>query len=152
SWEDAFEMIGRVFAKTLKENGGEAIGVIGSNRTTNEENYVLSKFARVVLKTNNVDHHRTADYAALAGALRGKSGLSASMRDVFTAPAVLLIGNDPTNQHPLLAYQIRNNVRLNRARLYVVNSAPIKLRRQAAGFGLLPAGTERNAVDFLAGK
>ena len=43
-------------------------------------------------------------------------------RDVFTAPAILLIGNDPTNQHPLLAWQIRNNVRLHRARLYVINS------------------------------
>jgi NADH-quinone oxidoreductase subunit G len=105
----------------------------------------------VVLKTNNVDHHRTADYAAFAGALRGKPGLTASMREVFNAPAVLLIGNDPTNQHPLLAYQIRNNVRLHRSRLYTINSAPIKLRRQSAAFGLLPAGAEAKAVGFLAG-
>ena len=67
------------------------------------------------------------------------------MRDVLTAPAILLIGNDPTNQHPLLAWQIRTNVRLRRAKLYAINSAPIKLRRQAAGFGLLPAGTERKS-------
>ena len=107
--------------------------MIGSNRTTNEENYLLSKFARVVLKTNNVDHHRTADYPALAAALHGNPGKTASMRDVLKAPAILLIGNDPTNQHPLLAWQIRTNVRLRRARLYVINSAPIKLRRQAAG-------------------
>jgi NADH-quinone oxidoreductase subunit G len=63
----------------------------------------------------------------------------------------LLIGNDPTNQHPLLAWQIRTNVRLRRARLYVINSAPIKLRRQAAGFALVPAGAEAKAVAFLAG-
>ena len=44
------------------------------------------------------------------------------MSEVATAPAILLIGNDPTEQHPLLAWQIRNNVRLHRARLYVVNS------------------------------
>jgi NADH-quinone oxidoreductase subunit G len=73
------------------------------------------------------------------------------MREVFDAPAVLLLGNDPTNQHPLLAYQIRNNVRLHRSRLYVVNSAPIKLRRQATAFGLLPAGTEAKVVGFLSG-
>ena len=73
------------------------------------------------------------------------------MRDVLNAPAILLIGNDPTNQHPLLAWQIRTNVRLRRAKLYVVNSAPIKLRRQAAGFGLLPLGAEAKAVAFLAG-
>ncbi len=151
TWEDAFELIGQRLAEVRDKDGGSAIGVMGSNRTTNEENYLLSKFARVVLKTNNVDHHRTADYAAFAGVLHGKPGMTASMREVFNAPAVLLIGNDPTNQHPLLAWQIRNNVRLHRSRLYVINSAPIKLRRQAAGFGLLPAGTEAKAVGFLSG-
>jgi NADH-quinone oxidoreductase subunit G len=151
TWEEAFELIGKRFAEVRDKDGGQAIGVIGSNRTTNEENYLLSKFARTVLKTNNVDHHRTADYPALAAALHGKPGLTASMRDVFTAPAILLIGNDPTNQHPLLAYQIRNNVRLHRSRLYVINSVPIKLRRQASALGLIPAGEEAKAVAFLAG-
>ena len=154
TWEEAFELIGtqfRVVRDQAPADGSSAIGVIGSNRTTNEENYLLSKFARVVLKTNNVDHHRTADYPALAAALHGKPGKTASMRDVLNAPAILLIGNDPTNQHPLLAWQIRTNVRLRRAKLYVINSAPIKLRRQAVGFGLAPTGAEANAVAFLAG-
>ena len=155
TWEEAFELIGKKFREVRDEagnqDGASAIGVIGSNHTTNEENYLLSKFARVVLRTNNVDHHRTADYPALAAALHGKPGKTASMRDVLNAPAILLIGNDPTNQHPLLAWQIRTNVRLRRAKLYVINSAPIKLRRQAAGFGLLPAGAEIKAVAFLAG-
>ena len=151
TWEEAFETIGRRFREVRDTNGGNAIGVIGSNRTTNEENYLLSKFARVVLRTNNVDHHRTADYPALASALHGKPGKTAAMRDVLTAPAILLIGNDPTNQHPLLGWQIRTNVRLRRAKLYVINSAPIKLRRQATAFGLVPAGSEAKAVAFLAG-
>jgi NADH-quinone oxidoreductase subunit G len=151
TWEDAFALIGKRFAEIRDKDGGSTIGVIGSNRTTNEENYLLSKFARAVLKTNNVDHHRTADYAAFAKSLRGKPGMTATMREVFNAPAVLLIGNDPTNQHPLLAYQIRNNVRLHRSRLYVVNSAPIKLLRQSAAFGRLPAGAEAKAVGFLSG-
>src|ERR1022692_3582088 len=151
SWEEAFELIGTSFREIRDDGGGSAIGVIGSNRTTNEENYLLSKFARVVLKTNNVDHHRTADYPALAAALHGKPGKTAAMRDVLNAPAILLIGNDPTNQHPLLAWQIRTNVRLRRAKLYIINSAPIKLRRQAAGFGLLPPNTEAKFVAFLGG-
>jgi NADH-quinone oxidoreductase chain G len=151
TWEEAFELIGQRFREVRDQSAGSAIAVIGSNRTTNEENYLLSKFARVVLKTNNVDHHRTADFPALAAALHGKPGKTASMREVLNTPAILLIGNDPTNQHPLLAWQIRTNVRLRRAKLYVINSAPIKLRRQAAGFGLLPAGTEAKAVAFLAG-
>ncbi len=151
TWEEAFEVVGKKFAEIRDRDGGSAFGVVGSTRTTNEEAYLLSKFARVVLKTNNVDHHRTADFPALAAALRGKPGATASMADVYNAPAILLIGNDPTEQHPLLAWQIRNNVRLHRARLYVVNSAPIKLRRQTGDFIQVPAGAEGKAASFLAG-
>ena len=151
TWEEAFDLVGKKFAEIRDHEGGPAIGVVGSNRTTNEENYLLSKFARTVLKTNNVDHHRTADFPALASALRGKPEATASMADVFTAPAILLIGNDPTEQHPLLAWQIRNNVRLHRAKLYVINSEPIKLCRQATEFARIPGAAEATVASFLAG-
>ncbi len=151
TWEEAFELIGKTFAGIRDVEGGQAIGVVGSTRTTNEEDYLLSKFARVVLKTNNVDHHRTADFPALAAALRGKADATASMADVLSAPAILLIGNDPTEQHPLLAWQIRTNVRLHRARLYVINSNSIKLRRQATSFAKIPAGAEGTVAAFLSG-
>jgi len=151
TWEEAFELIGKRFKEAREQHGGQAIGVIGSNRTTNEENYLLQKFARVVLQTNNIDHHRTADFPAFAAALGGKPESTASMRDVFNAPAILLIGNDPTEQHPLLAWQIRNNVRLHNAKLYVVNSTDIKLHRQAAGSLRIRAGAEGRFAAFLAG-
>jgi len=150
TWEEAFELVGKKFAEVRDKDGGSAIGVIGSTRTTNEEAYLLSKFARVVLKTNNVDHHRTADFPALSAALRGKPDATASMSDVYNAPAILLIGNDPTERHPLLAWQIRNNVRLHRARLYVVNRELIKLRRQASIFAQVGEDNGESAfVHFL---
>ncbi len=151
TWEEAFDLVGKKFAEVRDKDGGTAIGVIGSTRTTNEEAYLLSKFARVVLKTNNIDHHRTADFPALSAALRGKPDATASMADVFTAPAILLIGNDPTEQHPLLAWQIRNNVRLHRARLYVINSEPIKMRRQAASFMQIPGRRRGQSCKLLSG-
>ena len=152
TWEQAFELIAKRFQESLTSDGPTSIGVIGSNHTSNEENYLLQKFARLTLGTNNIDHHRTADFPAFASALAGKENATASMRDVFHAPAILLIGNDPTNQHPLLAWQIRSNVRLHRAKLYVVNSAPIKLRRQAASFAEIAPGSEGSFVQFLSGK
>jgi NADH-quinone oxidoreductase subunit G len=151
TWEEAFVLIGRRFTEVRDRDGGQAIGVIGSTRTTNEENYLLQKFARAVLNTNNIDHHRTADFPALAEALHGKTAATASMRDVYDAPAILLIGNDPTNQHPLLAWQIRNNVRLHHARVYVVNAQPIKLQKQAASFVQVPAPSQNLFASFLAG-
>ena len=152
TWEEAFAVIGKRFVEIRDKDGGQAIGVVGSNRTTNEESYLLSKFARVVLKTNNVDHHRTADFPAFAAALTGKPEATATMREIFDAPAILVIGNNPTDQHPLLAWQIRNNVRLHRSRLYLMNSQPIKLGRQAAGFTQIPPGTEGRVAAFLAGE
>ncbi len=151
TWEQALELIASKFKQVLASDGPGAIGVIGSNRTSNEENYLLQKFARVVLGTNNIDHHRTADFPAFASALAGKSSATASMRDVFSAPAILLIGNNPTEQHPLLAWQIRTNVRLHRAKLYVANSYPIKLHRQATAFAQIASGSEGSFVQFLAG-
>src|SRR6266850_115784 len=151
TWEEAFELIGRRFADIRDHQGGQSIGVVGSNRTTNEENYLLQKLARIVLQTNNIDHHRTADFPAFAAALAGKPESTASLRDVFNAPAMLLIGNNPTEQHPLLAWQIRNNVRLHRARLYIINSQEIKLRRQAVNFVQIAEGTEGSVASFLSG-
>ncbi|MBV9609180.1 MAG: molybdopterin-dependent oxidoreductase, partial [Acidobacteria bacterium] len=151
TWEEAFELVAKRFREICDSTGGHAIGVIGSNRITNEESYVLQKFARLVLGTNNIDHHRTADFPAFAAAVTGKPNATASMRDVFNAPAVLLIGNDPSYQHPLLAWQIRTGVRLRRSKLYLVNSFPIKMRRQASSFVQVPEGMEGGFVRFLAG-
>jgi NADH-quinone oxidoreductase subunit G len=151
TWEEAIGLIGERFKQVKDADGGQAFGVIGSNRTTNEENYLLQKFARSVLGTNNIDHHRTADFPGFVSALAGEDK-TASMRDVFAASAILLIGNNPTDQHPLLAWQIRNSVRLHRARLYVVNSAPIKLRRQAAVFAQVSEDNGESVfAHFLAG-
>ena len=150
-WDEAFELIASKFKEALTTAGPTSIGVIGSNRTSNEENYLLQKFARLALGTNNIDHHRTADFPAFASALAGKSNATASMRDVANAPAILLIGNDPTEQHPLLAWQIRSNVRLHRAKLYVANSSSIKIRHQATAFARIAGGSESGFVKFLNG-
>ena len=151
SWEDALEEVARRLKQVHKNHGPSAIGVIGSNHTTNEENYLLNRFARITLGTNNLDHHRTADYAGLAAALgpRVKESL-ATMADVYNASAVLLIGNDVTQQNPLVAWQIRAGVRHHALRLYALNGGPSKIHRQAKIAIEVPAGTERQALQWLA--
>ena len=151
SWEAALDFAGKKLRQIRDAKGGQSIGVIGSNRTTNEESYLLQKFARTVLGTNNIDHHRTADYVAFTRALKGKPGLTASLADTGTAPAVLLLGSDPTEQHPMLAWNLRTNVRHNRARIYIVNHEAIKLRRQAKAFLAIPQDGYASVVAFLAG-
>jgi NADH-quinone oxidoreductase subunit G len=134
SWEEAITFAGGKLRELRDAKGANSIGVIGSNRTTNEENYLLQKFARTVIGTNNIDHHRTADYVTLAISLQGRSNAFASQHDVANSPAVLLVGGDPTNEAPLTAWNIRTNVRLHKMRLYVANHQDIKLKRQAKAF------------------
>ncbi|MGB9078902.1 MAG: NADH-quinone oxidoreductase subunit NuoG [Terracidiphilus sp.] len=155
TWEYALRFAGQKLkeirdGRTGTAKGG-AIGVIGSNTTTNEENYLLQKFARTVLKTNNIDHERTADYAAFAHALAGKEHRAAGLRAIANAPALLLVGGNPTDEHPLLAWELRTNVRLNKARLYVANEKRIKLERQARATLALPDGGYAKLAGFLAG-
>jgi NADH-quinone oxidoreductase subunit G len=152
SWEQALQYAGKRLREIRESTGGKSIGVIGSNRTTNEENYLLQKFARTVLGTNNIDHHRTADYTAFARAISGQKDRAASLRETETAPAILVLGNDPTEQHPLLAWNLRTNVRHHNARIYLVNHTGIKLERQAHESLIIPQDGYANVVRFLAGE
>jgi NADH-quinone oxidoreductase subunit G len=139
SWEEALSFAGKKLAEVRDAKGGKSIGVVGGNRLTNEEAYLLQKFARSILKTNNIDHHRTADYVSFAQALagagsNGTKGRTASLHDTLSAKAVLVVGGDPTNQSPATAWNLRTAVRLNGAKLYIANTEEIKLRRQAKAF------------------
>src|SRR5580698_1939925 len=151
SWEVALDHVGKKLRELRDTRGGKSIGVIGSNRVTNEEAYLLQKFARTVLNTNNIDHHRTADYVAFAQSLAGITGRTASLRDTHTAPAIMILGGDPTIQAPGTAWNIRTNVRNNRGRLYIANSAEIKLRRQAKAFAHIAPFSYGALASFIAG-
>jgi NADH-quinone oxidoreductase subunit G len=151
SWEDALEEVARRLKQVKDQHGANAMGVIGSNHTTNEENYLLNRFARATLGTNNIDHHRTADYAGLAAALgpNAKNALG-TMADVYTAQNILLIGNDVTQQNPLVAWQIRTGVRHHATQLFVINGMESNIFRQAAIVAEVGKNGERNAVAWLA--
>ena len=151
SWDVALGNVAARLKQVRSQHGPEAVAVIGSNHTTNEENYALQKFTRTVLGTNNIDHHRSADFAGLVGALTGARATdrfaTVSDLDAASSTSILLIGNEPTQRHPLVAYKIREAVRLRGARLYVIHQDEIRLRRQAA---LYLKGEEADIVQTLA--
>jgi len=151
TWEHAIRVVANKFKEIRDSQGGSSIGVIGSNTTTNEENYLLQKFARTVLSTNSIDHVRSTDYAAFARALAGHEHRAASLRDTESAKAILLIGGNPTEEHPLLAWNLRTNFRHNQARIYIATDSPIKLERQARQALLLPLEGYEAFTAFLHG-
>ena len=151
SWEEAAQAAAKKMKEIHAESGPDVMGFIGSNRTSNEENYLLQRLARATFGTNNIDHHRTADYTGLVTALGDRAGdATLSMAQLYDAKAVLVIGNDPSNQNPLVAWQIRSGIRHHDSKLFLLNSRDIKLERQASQFVKVLEGQEAAAVRWLA--
>jgi NADH-quinone oxidoreductase subunit G len=151
SWEEAAQTAAAKLKAVYDAGNKDAIGFIGSNRTSNEENYLFQRLARATFGTNNVDHHRTADFTGLVTALGERANEALlTMEQLYQAKAVLLVGNDPTNQNPLVGWQIRAGIRHFNSKLFILNSTDIKLERKAAQFVKVAAGQEAAALRYLA--
>lgn len=151
SWEEAAQTAAAKLKQIHEAHGKDAIGFIGSNRTSNEENYLFQRLARATFGTNNIDHHRTADYTGLITALGERAPDSLlTMRQLYEAKAVLLIGNNPTEQNPLVAWQIRTGMRHHGLKLFILNANEIKLKRRAQQFVKLATGQEHAALQWMA--
>jgi NADH-quinone oxidoreductase subunit G len=148
SWAEAIARIARRFAE-IRGRGGR-FGVIGSNHTTNEENFYLQKFVRQVLGSANIDHHRTGDVAALVDALADRAGAWAATADLYQTKAALVIASDLAQQHPLLAFQLRANWRHHGLRLYAVTPGPVREDQYAVRSLRAAAEESLAAVESLA--
>ncbi len=150
SWSEAIELVANKFGEAVLRGG--KFGVIGSNHTSNEENFFLAKFAREGLGTKNVDHHRTGDLATFFDALSGRTDALATTDTLYTAKSVLVVGADLAQQHPFLAFQIRSNVRHHNARVYAVTSGPVREDSTAAASVRVQRGGELAGVESLRDK
>jgi predicted molibdopterin-dependent oxidoreductase YjgC len=56
SWDHALQRVAERLHKIIQSEGNDAIGIFSSAKCTNEENYLMQKFSRAVIKTNNIDH------------------------------------------------------------------------------------------------
>ena len=124
AWSEALAYVAKRLGE-VKAAGGK-IGVVGSTRTTNEENFYLQKFARQGLGTNHIDHHRSGDVVTLLDAVSGRPDALATMAEVYTTKAALVIGSDLAQQHPLIAFQFRANWRHHNAAVYTVTQGPVR--------------------------
>jgi NADH-quinone oxidoreductase subunit G len=150
SWGEALALVAKKFTE-VKQRGG-SFGVIGSNHTTNEENYLLRKFAREVLGAANIDHHRTGDIATLLDALSGHTDALATTADLYERKAVLIVANDLAQQHPFLAFQIRANFRHHGAHVYTATPGPVREKDYAVASVIAAPGAEFDALDDLRDK
>jgi formate dehydrogenase major subunit len=153
SWADAIEEAAAGLRRVITRDGPDAVGVLGSARATNEENYLTQKFARVALGTNNVDCCARVCHAPSAAALKAMLGTGAatnSFDDIDLARTILVAGANPTENHPVVGARIRQAGRRG-AQLIVIDPRRTELTREPRTVHLAPRpGTNIPLLNALA--
>jgi len=130
SWDEALEVVAGGLARLKSEHGGDSLAVLGSPKCTNEENYLLQRFSRTVLGTNNIDNGSRLYNAASReglGASLGFSGTTNRLSHLEHAGAILVVGADPDVCAPVVSYAIKRAVKQKGARLIVIDPRRTKL-------------------------
>jgi len=130
TWDEALDLI----TSKLANYKNDEVGVISSAKCTNEDNYIIQKFARAVLGTNNVDHcARLCHAPTVAGLVQsfGSGAMTNSINEIGEAACILAIGTNTTAAHPVIGFLIKQAVLKEEAKLIVANPREIDLCRYA---------------------
>ncbi|ELY55157.1 formate dehydrogenase subunit alpha [Natronococcus jeotgali] len=115
TWEEAIERVYEGLSEIREEHGPEALSVVSSSKTTNEENFLNQKFARQVLGTPHVDNCARLCHSSTVAGLKQTVGYGAMTNrineDVGETDCYLITGSNTTESHPVLATRIKQNVR-----------------------------------------
>jgi predicted molibdopterin-dependent oxidoreductase YjgC len=125
SWDEALEYT----ADRLVEHRGE-FASLASAKGTNEDGYVQQKFVRTLMGTNNIDHCTRLCHSPSVEAMLiqlGSGATSNSYEDYENAGCLMVIGCDPSSNHPVIASRMRRAIDEHGARLIVVNPRRIDL-------------------------
>ncbi|MCG3222752.1 MAG: formate dehydrogenase subunit alpha [Candidatus Heimdallarchaeota archaeon] len=131
SWEEAFDLIESTLKKIREESGPDSLAVLTSAKCTNEENYLMQKFARAGLGTNNVDHcARLCHASTVTGLVRafGSGAMTNSISDLTNdAEVIFIIGSNTTEAHPIIGIKIKQAVITEKTKLIVADPRKIEL-------------------------
>lgn len=145
SWEDALNLVARRLSEIKAKNGPDSIGVIASSKCTNEESYLMQKFARAVIGTNNIDNcSRYCQAPATMGLFRtvGYGGDSGSISDIEQADLVLIVGSNTAESHPVIATRVKSAHKLRGQKLIVSDLREHEMAKRADVFLHPKPGTD----------
>jgi len=110
SWDEAYDFITQKFTSIKNEYGPDALAGISSARCTNEENYLMQKFFRAVIGTNNIDSCARVCHSPTALGLQRTFGTGAatnSVVDLKYTDCIMVIGANPTDAHPVTGAKLK---------------------------------------------
>jgi len=152
SWDDAISFTATRLQQISKQHGPDSIGVLGSARATNEENYLTQKFARVLIGTNNIDCCARVCHTPTAAAMKQMLGTGAATNaynDIEKAQTILVCGANATANHPIVGARIKQAA-LKGAKLIVIDPRQIELARYANVHLQLKPGTNIPLLNAMA--
>ncbi|EHI49766.1 NAD-dependent formate dehydrogenase iron-sulfur protein [SAR116 cluster alpha proteobacterium HIMB100] len=144
TWEEALNVAAAGFATIKSEHGSAALAGFGSAKGTNEEAYLVQKFVRTCFQTNNVDHCTRLCHASSVAALLeniGSGAVTASFSQCQHSDAIIVIGANPTVNHPVAATFIKNAAQRG-AELFVLDPRGQALDRHATASLRFTPGTD----------
>jgi len=136
TWEEALDVAGGKLRAIRDEHGPSALAGFGSAKGSNEEAYLFQKLVRAGFGTNNVDHCTRLCHASSVAALLedvGSGAVSNQVEDVALADVAIIIGANPTVNHPVAATFMKNAAK-DGTKLIVMDPRRSELARHATYF------------------
>jgi formate dehydrogenase major subunit len=151
SWDEALGHIAHRLQDIRDAHGADAIAGISSARCTNEENYLMQKFMRIVIGTNNIDGCARVCHAPTAYGMQQTYGTGAatnSIEEIGLADCLLIIGANPSDAHPVTGARLRQRA-LKGVPLIVIDPRVTDLARLASVHLQLRPGSNVALLNML---
>jgi formate dehydrogenase alpha subunit len=130
SWNEALDHVADRLTAIYRRDGSDAMAVYCCAKATNEDNYLLQKMYRSLFRTNNIDHCTRLCHAGSVIALQqavGSSAMSNTASQVLQNDVFIVTGSNTTENHPIIALQMKEAVEKRGARLIVIDPRRIEL-------------------------
>ncbi|MDX1477313.1 MAG: formate dehydrogenase subunit alpha, partial [Saprospiraceae bacterium] len=151
SWDEAYDYIAEKLTTYKNEFGADYIAGISSSRTTNEENYLMQKFIRAVIGTNNIDGCARVCHSPTALGMQRTFGTGAatnSVEDMEVTDCIMIIGANPTDAHPVTGARLKQQAMKGKT-LIVIDPRKIELAKFAQHHLQLRPGTNVAVLNMM---
>jgi formate dehydrogenase major subunit len=151
TWDEAYDFIVNKFTQLKKDHGPDSIAGISSARCPNEENYLMQKFMRTVIGTNNIDCCARVCHSPTALGMQRTYGTGAatnSIDDINDTECMMVIGANPTDAHPVTGAKIKQRAMKGKT-LIVIDPRRIHLAKYAQHFLQLKPGTNVALLNMM---
>ncbi|MEJ2715610.1 MAG: molybdopterin-dependent oxidoreductase, partial [Deltaproteobacteria bacterium] len=148
-WNEALSFVAERFNSIKQSSGPLSLAALGSERLTNEEAYVFSRFVRTVMETPHVDHAAGYGYRGLVDGLMPMLGYPASTNpigELRQADLVLLVGADLTESHPVAKNEVVMASARKETQVIVIDPMRTKLSELRGTHLAPPPGSEHLIV------